>query len=212
MSTNLPEQKKMAEIVSLCKRRGFLFQSSEIYGGLNGFWDYGPLGVELKRNIKEAWWRDNVTGHNELNVPESAPDAFEMTGLDCSIIMHPQVWKCSGHYDLFHDFMVDCRESKRRYRYDQVRGRWAEKEGERIFVATVAEGAEEEEETLRRALKYFKLPRRTSTNYKSTRTTSPSPKSRTYHAYSRRKRNSWDTPPPPRVQLDVQDLRRGPLW
>jgi len=157
MSTNLPEPKKMAEIVSLCKRRGFLFQSSEIYGGLNGFWDYGPLGVELKRNIKEAWWRDNVTGHNELSIPESAPEAFEMTGLDCSIIMHPQVWKCSGHYDLFHDFMVDCRESKRRYRYDQVRGRWAEKEGDRIFVASIAEGAEEDEETLRRALKYFKL-------------------------------------------------------
>jgi glycyl-tRNA synthetase len=157
MSTHLPEPKKMAEIVSLCKRRGFLFQSSEIYGGLNGFWDYGPLGVELKRNIKEAWWRDNVTGHNELSVPDSAPDAFEMTGLDCSIIMHPQVWKCSGHYDLFHDFMVDCRESKRRYRYDQVRGRWAERDGQRVFVATVAEGAEEDEETLRRALKHFKL-------------------------------------------------------
>src|SRR5213079_156315 len=99
---------EMDKLVSLCKRRGFLFQSSEIYGGLNGFWDYGPLGVELKRNVKEAWWRDMVTG------------------LDCSIIMHPQVWRCSGHYDLFHDYMVDCRESKKRYRYDQVNGRWVE--------------------------------------------------------------------------------------
>ena len=100
----------MDKLVSLCKRRGFLFQSSEIYGGLNGFWDYGPLGVELKRNIKEAWWRDMVTGHDDLAAPPGAPRRYEMVGLDCTIIMHPQVWKCSGHYDLFHDFMVDCRE------------------------------------------------------------------------------------------------------
>ncbi len=101
----------MDKLVSLCKRRGFLFQSSEIYGGLNGFWDYGPLGVELKRNIKEAWWRDMVTGHDDLAAPAGAPRAYEMVGLDCSIIMHPQVWKCSGHYDLFVDKMVDCRRS-----------------------------------------------------------------------------------------------------
>ncbi len=130
---------EMDKLVSLCRRRGFLFQSSEIYGGLNGFWDYGPLGVELKRNVREAWWRDMVTGHNELAVPAGAPSAYEMTGLDCTIIMHPQVWKCSGHYDLFHDHMVDCRESKRRYRYDQVRGRWVEAKGQKFFVATVAE-------------------------------------------------------------------------
>ena len=85
----------MDKLVSLCKRRGFLFQSSEIYGGLNGFWDYGPLGVELKRNIKEAWWRDMVTGHDELVTPAGAPSTYEMVGLDCTIIMHPQVWKCS---------------------------------------------------------------------------------------------------------------------
>ena len=64
---------EMEKLVSLCKRRGFLFQSSEIYGGLNGFWDYGPLGVELKRNIKEAWWRDMVTGHDDLAAPPGAP-------------------------------------------------------------------------------------------------------------------------------------------
>jgi glycyl-tRNA synthetase len=63
----------MEKLVSLCKRRGYLFQSSEIYGGLNGFWDYGPLGVELKRNVKEAWWRDMVTGHDELSVSAGAP-------------------------------------------------------------------------------------------------------------------------------------------
>lgn len=111
----------MEKIVALCKRRGFIFQSSEIYGGLNGFWDYGPLGVELKRNVKDAWWRDMVTNHDEFAVPPGAPAAFGMTGLDCSIIMHPQVWKCSGHYDLFHDFMVDCRECQGRFRADHVK-------------------------------------------------------------------------------------------
>lgn len=113
----------MEDLVALCKRRGFLFQSSEIYGGLNGFWDYGPLGVLLKRNVKDAWWHDMVTSHNEMKITSGAPGTYEMVGLDCTIIMHPQIWKCSGHYDLFHDFMVDCRESKRRYRYDHVRGR-----------------------------------------------------------------------------------------
>ena len=124
---------EMEKLVSLCKRRGFLFQSSEIYGGLNGFWDYGPLGVELKRNVKEAWWRDMVTGHDDLTAPSGAPTAYEMTGLDCTIIMHPQVWKCSGHHDLFVDQMVDCRESKKRYRFDQVMGRWALAKGKRVF-------------------------------------------------------------------------------
>lgn len=116
--------KSMEDIVSLCKRRGFIFQSSEIYGGINGFWDYGPLGVELKRNVREAWWRDMVTNHDDLNVPEGAPTSFNMTGVETSIIMHPNVWKASGHFDLFHDFMVDCRETKRRYRFDHIRGRW----------------------------------------------------------------------------------------
>jgi glycyl-tRNA synthetase len=147
----------MKDLVSLCRRRGFLFQSSEIYGGQNGFWDYGPLGVELKRNIKQAWWRDMVTAHDELTPPEGAPAAYEMTGLDCAIVMHPQVWKCSGHYDLFHDFMVDCRETNRRYRHDQVRGRWVEAKGETIFVATAVEAEEEQEDVERRALKYFNL-------------------------------------------------------
>ncbi len=147
----------MKDLVSLCRRRGFLFQSSEIYGGLNGFWDYGPLGVELKRNIKDAWWRDMVTGHDDLGVMPGAPEAYDMTGLDCTIIMHPQVWKCSGHYDLFHDQMVDCRESRKRYRFDQVRGRWAVCKDQRIFVAAAGEPEDHEEETTRRAMKYFKL-------------------------------------------------------
>jgi glycyl-tRNA synthetase len=147
----------MDKLVSLCKRRGFLFQSSEIYGGLNGFWDYGPLGVELKRNVREAWWQDMVRGHDDLDVLPGAPEAFEMTGLDCTIIMHPQVWKCSGHYDLFHDYMVDCRESKKRYRHDQVNGRWVEAKGRRLFVATQMAGDEGGAEAQQRALKFFNL-------------------------------------------------------
>ncbi|QDS95783.1 Glycine--tRNA ligase [Roseimaritima multifibrata] len=147
----------MEKIVSLCKRRGFMFQSSEIYGGFGGFWDYGPLGVELKRNVKEAWWQDMISSHNELLLPEGAPATYEMVGLDSTIIMHPQVWKCSGHYDLFHDYMVDCRQSKKRYRFDQVRGRWVECKDQKIFVTTLADIEEEDAEVQRRALKFFKL-------------------------------------------------------
>lgn len=113
-------KKKMEKIVSLCKRRGFIFQSSEIYGGIGGFWDYGPLGVELKRNIKDAWWRDMVTGHDDTSIPTGATAPYAMVGLDASIVMHPQVWKASGHYDLFHDMLVDCRTCKGRFRLDQI--------------------------------------------------------------------------------------------
>jgi len=148
---------EMDKLVALCRRRGFLFQSSEIYGGIKGFWDYGPLGVELKRNVREAWWRDMVTSHNHLVTPPDAPSPFEMTGLDTSIIMHPQVWKCAGHYDLFHDQMVDCRESKRRYRYDQLTGRWATAKGKRAFITSASSGDEALEEITPRAMKFFKL-------------------------------------------------------
>jgi glycyl-tRNA synthetase len=98
----------MDVIVSLCKRRGFIFQSSEIYGGTGSCWDYGPLGVELKNSIKRVWWRDFVQRRGD------------MVGLDASILMHATVWKASGHVDNFTDPMVDCRECKRRFRADQV--------------------------------------------------------------------------------------------
>jgi glycyl-tRNA synthetase len=106
----------MEKIVSLCRRRGFIFQSSEIYGGINGFWDYGPMGVELKNNIKQVWWNDMVRN------PPLGPDGNEisMVGLDCSIIMNPKVWEASGHVGGFSDPMVDCKESKKRYRADQL--------------------------------------------------------------------------------------------
>ncbi|MFN9915447.1 MAG: glycine--tRNA ligase, partial [Pirellulaceae bacterium] len=80
---------------------------------------------------------------------------YEMVGLDCTILMHPQVWKCSGHYDLFHDYMVDCRSSKKRYRFDQVRGRWVAAKGQKIFVTTMVEAEHEQEEVTRKALKFF---------------------------------------------------------
>ena len=111
---------RMDAIVALCKRRGFIFQNSEIYGGQNGFWDYGPLGAELKRNVREAWWREMVTLHDGFTVPDGAPTAFDMVGLDSSIIMHPQVWRVSGHYDLFADEMIDCRACKSRFRSDHL--------------------------------------------------------------------------------------------
>ena len=147
---------EMEKLVSLCKRRGFLFQSSEIYGGINGFWDYGPLGVELKRNVKEAWWRDMVTGHDDLSVADGAPETHSMVGLDCAIIMHPQVWKVSGHYDLFHDYMIDCRQSNKRYRHDQVLGRWVKRGDQRAFVTSMA-GESVEDDLQQKALKLFRL-------------------------------------------------------
>jgi glycyl-tRNA synthetase len=106
----------MEKLVSLCRRRGFIFQSSEIYGGINGFWDYGPLGVELKKNIKDAWWQDMVRN------PPPGPDGqeIEMVGVDCSIIMNPKVWEASGHVGGFADLMVDCKTCKKRFRADKV--------------------------------------------------------------------------------------------
>jgi glycyl-tRNA synthetase len=97
----------MDKIVSLAKRRGFVFQSSEIYGGLNGCWDYGPLGVELLNNIKYSWWRA-MTYRDDVE------------GIDASILMHPKVWEASGHVENFTDPMVDCKECKARFRADQI--------------------------------------------------------------------------------------------
>jgi glycyl-tRNA synthetase len=107
----------MDSLVALAKRRGFVYQASEIYGGIRGFWDYGPLGVLLKNNIRDWWWRAMV------ECPPIGPDGkiVEIVGLDSSIIQHPKTWKASGHVDGFNDPMVDCRESKSRYRADHVK-------------------------------------------------------------------------------------------
>jgi glycyl-tRNA synthetase len=110
----------MEKIVSLCKRRGFIFPSSEIYGGLNGAWDYGPLGVELKRNLKQAWWDDMIAHHDETIVEGAAPSSFAMVGLDSALLMNPKVWEASGHVGGFSDPMVDDRETRARYRADQL--------------------------------------------------------------------------------------------
>ncbi len=110
------ETSLMTRLVALCKRRGFVFPASEIYGGLNGFWDFGPLGVQLKNNLRDAWWHDMV------DCPPVGPDGkpLSILGLDSAIIQHPQTWVSSGHVGGFADLMVDCRESKKRYRADHI--------------------------------------------------------------------------------------------
>ncbi len=100
----------MEKLVSLCKRRGFIFQSSEIYGGMNGCWDYGPVGTELKRNIKDLWWESVVQMNDNV------------VGMDASILMHPRIWEASGHIDNFKDQMIDCKECKKRFRADHIDG------------------------------------------------------------------------------------------
>jgi glycyl-tRNA synthetase len=99
----------MEKLVSLCRRRGFIFPSSEIYGGLSSCWDYGPLGVELKKNIKDAWWRAVVQQRDD------------MVGLDSSILMHPKVWEASGHLEGFSDPLVECKECHKRWRSDELK-------------------------------------------------------------------------------------------
>lgn len=105
-NTKSPEL--MEKIVSLCKRRGFIFQSSEIYGGINGFWDYGPYGTALKRAVEKCWWNEMVEKRDNVD------------GLDSTVICHPKVWKASGHLDKFGDLMTDCRDCKARHRVDQM--------------------------------------------------------------------------------------------
>jgi glycyl-tRNA synthetase len=107
----------METLVALCKRRGFIFQSSEIYGGINGFFDYGPLGAELKKNIRDCWWDDMVRRRDDV------------VGIETSIIMHAKVWEASGHVAGFTDPLVDCKASKQRYRADQL-----------FFAAVVVDG------------------------------------------------------------------------
>ena len=106
----MPTKVEMEKIVSLCRRRGFIFPSSEIYGGLSSCWDYGPLGVELKRNIKQAWWRAMVQERDD------------MVGLDTSILMHPQTWEASGHVEGFADPLVECKSCHLRWRSDDLEG------------------------------------------------------------------------------------------
>jgi len=100
--------KTIEKIVSLCKRRGFIFQSSDIYGGFAAVYDYGPLGIELKNSIAQLWWKEMTQAHENI------------VGLDSGILMHPRIWEASGHVDAFHDPLVDCRQCKARYRADEL--------------------------------------------------------------------------------------------
>ena len=122
----MAEAPLMEKIVSLCKRRGFVYPASEIYGGLNGFWDYGPLGVLLKNNIRDSWWRDMV------ECPPIGPDGhpIDMVGVDTAIIQNPKTWVASGHAATFTDPMVDDRETKQRFRADHLFG---------LFISPIAD-------------------------------------------------------------------------
>ncbi|MCY2926975.1 MAG: glycine--tRNA ligase [Planctomycetota bacterium] len=127
----------MEKLTALCKRRGFIFPSSEIYGGIGGFWDYGPLGVELKRNIKDAWWNDVVRRRDD------------MVGLDCSIIMNPKVWEASGHIGGFSDPMMTCKSCKKLFRADHLyMVPWVKAEAIQQLSPEYAEADQELEERL----------------------------------------------------------------
>ncbi len=108
IEAQVSQQQEMEKIVTLCKRRGFIFQSSEVYGGINGFWDYGPYGVAMRRAVENLWWNYMVTSRTDVE------------GLDSTVICHPQVWRASGHLEKFADMMTDCTECKRRFRVDQM--------------------------------------------------------------------------------------------
>jgi glycyl-tRNA synthetase len=133
----------METIVALCKRRGFIFPSSEIYGGINGFFDYGPLGVELKKNIRDCWWSDMVRRRDDI------------VGLESSIIMHSKVWEASGHVAGFTDPLVDCKASKQRYRADQLFFAPVVVEGKTVGYVSALE-SEKTQEELQTAAEEFK--------------------------------------------------------
>jgi glycyl-tRNA synthetase len=141
--------KSMDEIVALCRRRGFIFQSSEIYGGINGFWDYGPLGTELKRNLKDAWWKDVV----RCDTPGPNGESVHIVGVDCTIIMNPKVWEASGHVGGFNDPMVDCRESKARYRADHLTVLGAADASARLY-AFIENDTDQRDKAIKTLLKY----------------------------------------------------------
>ncbi|MCH9058464.1 MAG: hypothetical protein IIB55_07535, partial [Planctomycetes bacterium] len=117
----MTDVKSMDKIMALCKRRGFIYQASEIYGGINGFWDYGPLGAQLKKNLRDAWWEDVVmTGCRGATGPNGRP--VRIVPLDTCIIQNPKVWEASGHVGGFNDPMVDDKETKQRFRADHLQG------------------------------------------------------------------------------------------
>jgi glycyl-tRNA synthetase len=143
---NAEPVKDMKEIVSLCKRRGFIFAASDIYGGINGFWDYGPLGTELKNNLRDLWWKTMVL------CPPIGPDGqpVEIVGVDSAIIQNPKAWEASGHVGGFSDPMVDCRETKLRYRADHLTAYlWKKGDAAKPIYVALQEGMEDEDKIKR---------------------------------------------------------------
>ncbi len=143
---NAEPVKDMKEIVALCKRRGFIFAASDIYGGINGFWDYGPLGVELKNNLRDLWWKWMVL------CPPVGPDGspVEIVGVDSAIIQNPKAWEASGHVGGFSDPMVDCRETKLRYRADHLTAYlWKKGDAANPVYVALQEGMEDEDKIKR---------------------------------------------------------------
>src|SRR5438105_8873680 len=128
----------MEHIVTLCKRRGFIYPASEIYGGINGFWDYGPLGTLLKNNIRDWWWR------NMVECPPMGPDGhpIEMVGIDTAIIQNPKTWVASGHVSGFNDPMMDDKETQQRFRADHLIGVEIEGKDESALHHALAAGRE----------------------------------------------------------------------
>ncbi|MDQ4020225.1 MAG: glycine--tRNA ligase, partial [Actinomycetota bacterium] len=118
---------RIETVVSLCKRRGFVFPSGEIYGGTRSAWDYGPLGVELKENVKRQWWRAMVTGREDV------------VGLDSSVILPRQVWVASGHVQAFHDPLVECQSCHKRFRADQLAEDYAERTGKDVLEGDLSD-------------------------------------------------------------------------
>src|SRR5258706_7057567 len=110
---------KMERIVALCKRRGFIYQASEIYGGINGFWDYGPLGAQMKKNLRDAWWEDMIMVPC-WGRPGPDGDKVRCVPVETRIVQHPKVWAASGHIAGFNDPMVDCQDCKHRFRADHL--------------------------------------------------------------------------------------------
>src|ERR671921_1473288 len=120
-------ESRIDTVVSLAKRRGFVFASGEIYGGTRSAWDYGPLGVELKENIKRQWWKATVTGREDV------------VGLDSSVILPRQVWVASGHVGVFTDPLVECQSCHKRYRADQLAEEYAERTGKDVLEGDLSE-------------------------------------------------------------------------
>lgn len=143
----------MKDIVALCKRRGFIFAASDIYGGINGFWDYGPLGTALKNNIRDLWWKSMVV------TPPIGPDGepLQIVGLDSAIIQNPKVWEASGHVGGFSDPMVDCKETKKRYRADHLLVLLGQDEAHQDILG-FAFHEDTSDDEIKTRLKRFKMP------------------------------------------------------